>query len=41
VHIDKDLLTWLKTQVKGGGNYQTLINQALRAQLTKARRSKL
>jgi uncharacterized protein (DUF4415 family) len=31
IRIDKDLLTWFKTQVRGGGNYQTLINEALRA----------
>lgn len=32
IRIDDDLLGWFKDQVKkaGGGNYQTLINQALR-----------
>ncbi len=32
IRIDDDLLAWFKDQVNkaGGGNYQTLINQALR-----------
>ncbi len=32
IRIDDDLLDWFRAQVHeaGGGNYQTLINQALR-----------
>ena len=32
IRLDSDLLDWFKQQVEeaGGGNYQTLINQALR-----------
>jgi uncharacterized protein (DUF4415 family) len=32
IRIDDDVLAWFKEQVNlaGGGNYQTLINQALR-----------
>jgi uncharacterized protein (DUF4415 family) len=33
IRIDSDLLDWFREQVDaaGGGNYQTLMNQALRA----------
>jgi len=31
IRIDADVLAWFKAQVKGGGNYQTLINDTLRA----------
>ncbi len=30
IRLDPDLIQWFKAQVKGGGNYQTLINDALR-----------
>ena len=32
IRIDTDILNWFREQVhnKGGGNYQTLINEALR-----------
>ncbi|HEU5249737.1 MAG TPA: BrnA antitoxin family protein, partial [Thermoanaerobaculia bacterium] len=32
IRLDKDLLDWFRSQVEaaGGGNYQTLINSALR-----------
>ena len=32
IRIDTDILNWFRKQVheKGGGNYQTLINEALR-----------
>jgi uncharacterized protein (DUF4415 family) len=32
IRLDKDILEWFRDQVNmaGGGNYQTLINQALR-----------
>jgi hypothetical protein len=32
IRLDKDVLDWFRQQVSqaGGGNYQTLINQALR-----------
>jgi uncharacterized protein (DUF4415 family) len=31
IRIDADVLAWFRAQVKGGGNYQTLINDTLRA----------
>lgn len=31
IRLDADVLAWFKSQVKGGGNYQTLINTTLRA----------
>ncbi len=31
IRIDADILAWFREQVKGGGNYQTLINDTLRA----------
>lgn len=35
IRIDDDILDWFRNQVEaaGGGNYQTLINQALREYL--------
>jgi uncharacterized protein (DUF4415 family) len=35
IRIDNDVLEWFRDQVRraGGGNYQTLINQALRDQM--------
>lgn len=43
IHLDEDVLTWLKAQVHaaGGGSYQSLINSALREHIThKQERSK-
>ena len=36
IRVDDDVLAWFRAQVEsvGGGNYQTLINQALRAHMT-------
>jgi len=36
IRIDDDILEWFRAEVEamGGGNYQTLINQALRDYLT-------
>ena len=31
IRIDADVLAWFRAQVAGGGNYQTLINDTLRA----------
>jgi uncharacterized protein (DUF4415 family) len=31
IRIDADVLAWFRSQVKGGGNYQTVINDTLRA----------
>jgi len=31
IRIDADVLAWFRAQVKEGGNYQTLINDTLRA----------
>ena len=30
IRLDAEVLAWFREQVKGGGNYQTLINEALR-----------
>jgi uncharacterized protein (DUF4415 family) len=36
IRIDDDILDWFRSQVEsaGGGNYQTLINNALREHIT-------
>lgn len=33
IRLDADILDWFRERVKGGGNYQTLINEALRAHI--------
>jgi len=33
IRLDADVLAWFRKQVTGGGNYQTLINTALRAHI--------
>jgi len=33
IRLDPDVLQWFKDQVKGGGSYQSLINDALRAHI--------
>lgn len=33
IRIDADVLAWFRAQVKGGGSYQTLINETLRARM--------
>jgi len=33
IRLDADILAWFREQVRGGGNYQTLINEALRAHI--------
>ncbi len=39
IRLDDDVLAWFRRQVEdaGGGNYQTLINQALREYVAEAR----
>lgn len=39
IRLDEDVIDWFKGQVNeaGGGNYQTLINQALREYMTQTR----
>ena len=39
IRLDDDVLDWFRKQVEeaGGGNYQTLINQVLRAHMANAR----
>ena len=41
IRLDDDVLEWFRDQVDkaGGGNYQTLINQALRDFMGRARES--
>ncbi|MDR2213003.1 MAG: BrnA antitoxin family protein [Pseudomonadales bacterium] len=36
IRLDADILAWFRDQVTGGGNYQTLINDALRAHISGA-----
>lgn len=31
IRLDADVLAWFRARAKGGGNYQTLINDTLRA----------
>lgn len=33
IRLDNDVLAWFRSQVKGGGNYQALINEVLRAHM--------
>jgi len=39
IRLDEDVITWFRTQVDeaGGGNYQSLINDALRQHIAHAR----
>jgi uncharacterized protein (DUF4415 family) len=30
IRLDPDIIAWFRGRVRGGGNYQTLINEALR-----------
>lgn len=30
IRLDPDIIDWFRDRVRGGGNYQTLINEALR-----------
>jgi uncharacterized protein (DUF4415 family) len=30
IRLDPDIIEWFRARVRGGGNYQTLINEALR-----------
>jgi len=36
IRLDADVLAWFRQQVNGGGNYQTLINAALRGHMEDA-----
>jgi len=33
IRLDPEVLSWFRTQVKGGGNYQSMINDALKAHI--------
>lgn len=37
IRLDRDILEWFRSQVEeqGGGNYQTMINQALREHIAR------
>lgn len=39
IRLDQDVIDWFRQRVEeaGGGNYQTLINQALRQHMTQTR----
>ena len=34
IRLDAAVLAWFRAQVAGGGNYQTLINEALKAHIS-------
>ena len=34
IRLDSNILAWFREQVRGGGNYQTLINEALREHIS-------
>jgi uncharacterized protein (DUF4415 family) len=36
IRIDNDVLEWFRDQVRNGGNYQTLMNHALRDYMSRA-----
>lgn len=36
IRLDSTVLAWFRDQVKGGGNYQTLINNVLKAHIGNA-----
>jgi len=33
IRLDSDVMKWFRDQVKGGGSYQALINEALKAHI--------
>ena len=33
IRLDNEVLKWFRAQTRGGGNYQTLINDALRSHM--------
>jgi Arc/MetJ-type ribon-helix-helix transcriptional regulator len=33
IRLDPDVIDWFRKQVEGGGNYQSLINEALKAHI--------
>jgi uncharacterized protein (DUF4415 family) len=39
IRLDEDVIAWFRTQVEtaGGGNYQSLINDALRQHISRSR----
>jgi uncharacterized protein (DUF4415 family) len=39
IRVDADILDWFREQVRGGGNYQTLINDALREHIQRKKES--
>ncbi len=37
IRLDPDIIEWFRDRVRGGGNYQTLINEALREHIERQR----
>lgn len=37
IRLDPEVIEWFRGQVKGGGNYQSLINEALREHIASQR----
>jgi hypothetical protein len=35
IRLDPDIIDWFRNRVPGGGNYQTLINEALREHIAR------
>jgi uncharacterized protein (DUF4415 family) len=35
IRLDPDIIEWFRDRVRGGGNYQTLINEALREHIAR------
>jgi len=36
IRLDREVMSWFREKTKGGGNYQTLINEALRSHIAAA-----
>lgn len=39
IRLDPDVIQWFRDQVKGGGNYQSVINDALREHIQRQKTS--
>jgi uncharacterized protein (DUF4415 family) len=37
IRLDPDIIEWFRDRVRGGGNYQSLINEALREHIERQR----
>ncbi len=39
IRLDRDVMSWFREKTRGGGNYQSLINEALRNHIAAAQNS--